>query len=179
MTKIFHAIYTVLSINYLQLSKTMELRPLSHADVQSMWKINEEGLPGTGQVSQIEISSLLNLSKLSMGVFRNDLLLGFVICLSPKTEYGSLNYAWFNENYDSFIYVDRVAVAQSHRNSGIGSMLYEYVIQYSLENGVPVAAEVNLDPPNPGSMRFHHRFGFEEVGVLHHQSKSVTMLLRK
>ena len=178
-TNIFHAIYTVPSINYLQLKKTMELRPLSHTNIQSVWKINEEGLPGTGQVSQIEISSLLNLSKLSMGVFQDDLLLGFVICLSPKTEYGSLNYAWFNQNYDSFIYVDRVAVAQSHRNSGIGSMLYEYVIQYSLENGVPVAAEVNLDPPNPGSMRFHHRFGFEEVGVLHHQSKSVTMLLRK
>ena len=28
-------------------------------------------------------------------------------------------------------------------------------------------------------MRFHERFEFVEVGVLHHETKSVTMLLRK
>ena len=46
------------------------------------------------------------------------------------------------------------------------------------EHHVPIAAEVNLNPPNPGSMRFHERFEVE-VGVLHHETKSVTMLLRK
>ena len=106
-------------------------------------------------------------------------LLGFVICLPPKTGYGSLNYAWFNEHYSSFVYVDRIAVAKEQRNKGVGSALYNHVVSYSKQHGAPVAAEVNREPPNPGSMRFHHRFGFEEVGVLHHSEKSVTMFLRK
>ncbi len=157
----------------------METRPLSQNDVHSMWAINEQGLPGTGQVSEQEVSDLLNLSTLSLGVFRNENLLGFVICLSPGTNYTSLNYAWFNEKYDDFIYVDRIAVSLDQRDKGIGSKLYEKVIDYSQANTIPIAAEVNLNPPNPGSMRFHHRFGFEEVGVLHHKEKSVIMLLRR
>ena len=155
----------------------METRPLSQSDVHSIWSINEQGLPGTGQVSEQEVSDLLNLSTLSIGIFQNQKLVGFVICLSPRTEYKSLNYAWFNEKYEDFIYVDRIAVSSDQRNKGIGSKIYEEVIAYSQEHEIPVAAEVNLNPPNPGSMRFHSRFGFEEVGVLHHKEKSVTMLL--
>lgn len=156
----------------------MDLRELTQHDVASMWSLNEQGLPGTGQVSKQEMADLLNLSALSLGVFREQELLGFVICLSPGTSYGSLNYAWFNQRFDAFIYVDRIAVAQQHRDQGIGSMLYEQVMANSDEKGVPVAAEVNSTPPNPGSMRFHERFRFKEVGELHHQDKSVMMLLR-
>ena len=157
----------------------METRPLSQNDVPSMWAINEQGLPGTGQVSEQEVSDLLTLSTLSIGAFREDELLGFVLCLSPDVDYGSLNYAWFMNKYDEFIYVDRIAVSLDHRDKGIGSKLYEEVIAYSQDNRTPIAAEVNLNPPNPGSMRFHHRFEFEEVGILHHKKKSVTMLLRR
>ena len=156
----------------------MDLRELTQHDVASMWSLNEQGLPGTGEVSKQEMADLLNLSALSLGVFREQELLGFVICLSPGTSYGSLNYAWFNQRFDAFMYVDRIAVAQQHRDQGIGSMLYEQVIANSDEQGVPVAAEVNSIPPNPGSMRFHERFRFKEVGELHHQDKSVMMLLR-
>ena len=156
----------------------MDLRELTQHDVASMWSINEQGLPGTGQVSKQEMADLLNLSALSLGVFREQEVLGFVICRSPGTSYGSLNYAWFNQRFEAFMYVDRIAVAQQHRDQGIGSMLYEQVIASSDERGVPVAAEVNSTPPNPGSMRFHERFRFKEVGELHHQEKSVMMLLR-
>ena len=157
----------------------METRALTQNDVESIWLINEQGLPGTGQVSKQEVSDLLKLSALSFGAFTNGKLLGFMLCLSPKTNYSSLNYAWFNKKYEDFIYVDRIAVSPDQRDRGIGSKLYEKVISYSQENSIPIAAEVNLNPPNPGSMRFHNRFGFEEVGILHHKEKSVTMLLRR
>ena len=157
----------------------MDIRVLSQTNVPSMWSINEQGLPGTGQVSEQEVSDLLKLSTLSIGAFREDELLGSVLCLSPDVDYGSLNYAWFKNKYDEFIYVDRIAVSLDHRDKGVGSKLYGKVIAYSQEKEVPIAAEVNLNPPNPGSMRFHNRFGFEEVGTLLHKEKSVTMLLRQ
>lgn len=156
----------------------METRSLSHTDVDAMWAINEQGLPGTGAISRQGLADLLDLSVFSIGAFSSDGLVGFVVCLLPRTAYGSLNYAWFNERFDAFIYVDRIAVAPSQRNQGVGSRLYDEVITYAQEHGIPVAAEVNLVPPNPGSMRFHHRFGFKESGVLQHGEKAVTMLLR-
>ena len=156
----------------------MEIRPLTKNDSTSLWMINEEGLPGTGKVSEDEIISLLDYSELAIGAFNRDRLLGFVICLPPGTEYASLNYAWFNQRYDSFLYVDRIAVSPDSRNQNVGTSLYSEVIAVARENEVPVAAEVNLVPPNPGSIRFHERNGFTEVGVFNHGEKSVTMLLR-
>tara|TARA_B100001109_G_scaffold52870_1_gene42562 strand:+ start:1141 stop:1629 length:489 start_codon:yes stop_codon:yes gene_type:complete len=156
----------------------MDTRTLSNDDVESIWSINEQGLPGTGQVSKQELRDLLEISDFSLGAFKEEELLGFVLCLSPGTTYGSPNYAWFNDHFDAFVYVDRIAVSKDKRNQGIGTLLYQRVVSYAQENSIPVAAEVNLNPPNPGSMRFHHRFRFEEVGIVHHKEKSVTMLMR-
>ena len=155
----------------------MDIRGLSPADIDAMF-INEEGLPGTGQVSPQDLAALLNLASLSLGAFEDQTLVGFVVCLPPQTTYASLNYAWFNQRYDAFLYVDRIAVAHEHRNQGVGSALYEQVVSAAQDRAVPIAAEVNLKPPNPGSVRFHHRFNFVEVGKLDHGEKAVMMFLR-
>ena len=154
----------------------MEIRELSGSDVQKMWEINEQGLPGTGKVDEQGLLNLLEYSEISVGAFKDGELLGYVICLPPATEYGSLNYAWFNENMADFLYVDRIAVAQIHRDKGIGSRLYSHIIEYS---GKQIAAEVSLNPPNLASMRFHGRFDFEKIGELHHNTYSVNLMLRK
>ena len=157
----------------------MDIRRLEMDAVPELWRINEEGLPGVGKVTEAAMGDLLSLAELPLGVFEGGELLGFVICLLPRTRYGSLNYAWFNERYDQFLYVDRIAVAEAHRNRQVGGLLYARVIEEADKLGVPIAAEVSLQPPNPGSMRFHDRHDFSEVGVLHHGKQSVTMLLRE
>ena len=157
----------------------MELRPLHLSDSSSILEINEQGLPGTGKVSEEEIVNLLSYSSFAVGIFDDNSLLGFVICLPPKTAYGSLNYRWFNERYSDFLYVDRVAVLASFRNQQIGSRLYRAVIDEAAKLAVPVVAEVNLRPPNPDSVRFHERHGFSEVGQFEHKEKAVIMMLRQ
>ena len=156
----------------------MRFRTLRSEDAPALWRINEEGLPGTGKISQDAIIDLLGLAELPLGAFEGGELVGFVLCLPPKTRYGSLNYAWFNKRYDDFLYVDRIAVSEKHRNRKIGSLLYQKVITYAQEQNCPVVAEVSLKPPNPKSMRFHDRHGFNEVGVFHHENMSVTMMFR-
>jgi len=157
----------------------MQLRELRSKDIPLIWKINEQGLPGTGKVSQQEIVELLIIAELAIGAFEGEQLVGFVLCFLPRTDYASLNYAWFNQRYQEFLYVDRIAVSENHRNQTIGSLLYQQVISYAKQYNYPIAAEVSLNPPNPGSMRFHHRFNFTEIGVFNQQSKSVTMMMRE
>ena len=55
-----------------------------------MWQINEQGLPGVGQVDETQISDLITLSNLAIGVEDTGVLAGFVLCLPPGTRYGSL-----------------------------------------------------------------------------------------
>ena len=155
----------------------LEIRSLSKTDVDSIWKINEDGLPGTGKVSRDEIKELFDFASLAVGAYYSEELVGFVICLPPKTAYSSLNYAWFNQRYNEFLYVDRIAVATQYQNQKIGTTIYDYVKRNAVENGIPVTAEVNIQPPNPGSMRFHDRHGFQQVGVLEHDKKSVAMFV--
>ena len=101
----------------------MLLRPLSAADSEALWSINEEGLPGVGKVSQTELANLVDLAELALGAFHEEQLVGFVICLPPGTAFSSLNYGWFNARYDEFVYVDRVAVAQAFRGRQVGTAL--------------------------------------------------------
>jgi predicted GNAT superfamily acetyltransferase len=157
---------------------SLTIRVLQTDDLPTLFRINVEGDPGVGQVTESELADLLSLAVLPLGAFDADELVGFVICLLPKTRYASLNYAWFNERYDHFLYVDRIAIAKTHRNRKIGSLLYDKIIQNAEQRGWPIAAEVNLQPPNPGSMRFHVRYGFDEIGTLQHKNYKVAMVLR-
>ena len=153
-------------------------RKLTPHDLMAMWRINEEGLPGVGEISQDALGDLLSLCELALGAYHEDALAGFVLCLLPGTRYGSPNYAWFNARHEAFLYVDRIAVCETLRDRKIGSGLYEKVIAHAEQRRWPVAAEVNIHPPNPGSMRFHERHGFSKAGILEHGSKAVAMLLR-
>jgi len=144
-----------------------------------MWEINEQGLPGTGEVSVEQMGELLQLSDLCIGAYIDGELVGFVLCIYPQKEYSSPNYAWFNDRYNRFIYVDRIAISTQHRNMNIGSELYAKVFQLASEKQIPVTAEVSLYPPNEGSDRFHLRHGFSPVGEFHQTGKSVTMYAKE
>lgn len=51
------------------------------------------------------------------------------------------------------------------QGKGLGNVLYESVFSHAKLIGVPyVAAEIDINPPNPGSLKFHEKFGFREVG---------------
>lgn len=106
---------------------------------------------------------------------------GFLIGFFEGSAYESDNYRWFASRYDRFAYVDRVAVSPEARRFGIASMLYDDLLD-GLPGDVPaLTCEVNLRPPNPGSLAFHERFGFEEVGRQETEggAKEVLLLARK
>ena len=107
-------------------------------------------------------------------------LAGFVLLFEPGSVYDSANYRWFAERFDSFLYVDRVVVAAGQRGGGLGATLYEAVAAEAGRRGSGrVLAEVNLEPPNPGSSRFHRRHGFEAVGELRFSDDYVVEMLER
>jgi predicted GNAT superfamily acetyltransferase len=133
-------------------------------DAAMLTDVNNAAVPNVNHADEAELADLIAMSDLTVALWDTSLL-GFVLTLPPGVGYGSDNYRWFSEHYDEFVYVDRIVVAETARNRGIGVRLYDLVIAHAGERGVPrVTCEVNLDPPNPGSLRFHKRLGFVEVG---------------
>ena len=46
----------------------------------------------------------------------------------------------------------------------MGSLLYEKAADHYAGERPVLMAEINLEPPNPGSLKFHKRHDFIEVG---------------
>lgn len=91
-------------------------------------------------------------------------IVGFLIGLTEVAPYDSPNFGWFSERHSSFAYVDRVAIDENLRGAGWGPALYRDFEAWARDADRPVlCAEVNTEPPNPRSLRFHDLFGFDMV----------------
>jgi predicted GNAT superfamily acetyltransferase len=149
------------------------LRPLTDSDLPRLLELNHAAVPAVNDVDAGELRALLGAATLAVGAVRvghpdaaaGDDLVGFVIALAPGADYASENYRWFGGRGSRFLYVDRIVVGEGARGAGVGVLLYDAVFEAARASGaVEVDCEVNVEPPNPGSMRFHSRLGFAEVG---------------
>ncbi|ALG14819.1 hypothetical protein AOZ06_15720 [Kibdelosporangium phytohabitans] len=138
---------------------------LKPTDAELVLAMNNAAVPNVNEATEAELAELIEMSGFTVALEEGGTLLGFVLTLPPGVGYASENYRFFSERYDQFVYVDRIVVADGARNRGIGAKLYDLIGEYAAEHGIPrVLCEVNLEPPNPGSLRFHERIGFVEVG---------------
>ena len=105
----------------------------------------------------------------------------FCITFAPGAPYTSVNYQWFSQNYSDFVYLDRIVVSENMRNQTLGEKLYLAVEQRMIKDRcAPIlTCEVNLNPPNHGSIRFHNRIGFHEVGQQESKPGLTVSLLSK
>jgi hypothetical protein len=104
---------------------------------------------------------------------------GFVLTFAPGTPYDSENYRWHAERFGGdFYYLDRVVVAPSHRGAGVAHAAYDLLEAVAAPYGRMVL-EVNADPPNEPSLRFHRRRGYTEVGRLGPPGHVVSLMSRE
>jgi predicted GNAT superfamily acetyltransferase len=135
------------------------------ADDVEFLALNEASVPHVNSISPEKLKSLREQSVFT-GVARDAAgrFAGFLLVLDQDAEYESLNFQWFKARYERFVYVDRVAVGERFRRAGVGRQLYA-ALEPVVAGCFPwLACEVNLSPPNPASLAFHHGLGFAEVG---------------
>jgi len=106
----------------------------------------------------------------------------FLLAFAESDDYDGGHFQWFRKRFDAFLYIDRVIVAEHCRRQGLGRLLYVDVFKRAEQRGHnSVVCEVNLQPPNPVSDKFHAGLGFEEVGraTIEDGAKTVRYLLRR
>lgn len=141
------------------------IRPLVDVERGAILRINNANVPAVGALDEQSLKSLLALASVTLVVASPeapDHVAGFCILLDPGTTYASENYRWFDARYGDFWYLDRVAIDEPFRNRGLGGLLYAEVERRA--RAPMIALEVNVRPRNEGSLRFHRRQGFVEVG---------------
>lgn len=138
----------------------MQVEDVSASDLDEVLALNEASVPHVNSLTLRDLHWFFAHAAYFRRVRMNGHLAGFLIGLGPGLAYRSPNYLYFCDKHELFGYVDRVAVAPESQRLGIASRLYEDYAT-TLRGWVPVmTCEVNLRPPNAGSVAYHERHGF-------------------
>ena len=158
------------------------VRNIVSADVTRVLEINNANTPAVSELTMDELESDLRNSLHALAIDNEQgEVCAFCITFDPDAPDAGANHRWFADRYESFVYLDRIAINSNHQNRGLGALLYQSVERHMLDSAEHslLCCEVNLEPPNPGSLRFHQRIGFTEVGRHSPQQGYVVSLLQK
>ena len=133
-------------------------------DLKSILFLNQDSIPAVSSSNLEMMRHFLAISDYFKVCKVNGISIGFLIALLPEKDYNSEHYQWFNDKYDSFIYVDRIIFNKSYQNQGYGTIFYDDLINSIKNKSLDIACEINTKPYNKQSIRFHKKYGFKEVG---------------
>lgn len=158
----------------------MGLRQATVKDYQAILKLNEDLVHFLSPMDEHLLAELHRQSELTQVIEENGKIVAFLIVMREGKQYSSENYLWFSKQYPKFLYVDRIVVDPDYHHRGYGKLMYRQVFSHARRTNIPVVtAEVNIRPPNPVSLAFHKKEGFEEVGTQWLQGKQVSLLAAK
>jgi predicted GNAT superfamily acetyltransferase len=156
------------------------IRDAAEGDEEFILALNAACTPAVGALDANGLAALRGWARRVLVAEAGGARVGFIILLGPGTAYDSDNYAWFEQRFPSHLYIDRVAVDAAARGANVGRMLYDAAAKIARDLGEErLTAEVNEQPPNPESMAFHERMGFNHlVSRASRAGKVVAMLER-
>ncbi len=151
------------------MSRLPLIRPLVSADLERVLEINRSNVPEVGPLDHGGLTYLADEAAIVLCVDHEDEIVGFCLVLAGGSTYDSVNYRWCMDRYpDARGTLDRVAFVESFSRTGLGHRVVRGQVDRRIRSDFPDATgltlEVNVDPPNEPSLRFHERLGFTEVG---------------
>jgi predicted GNAT superfamily acetyltransferase len=154
------------------------VRPAEPGDHSAVLALNNASTPHVNALSREQFVWLAaNADYFRVAEWRGEIA-GFVMAIRNGTEYWSANYAWFASRFEQFVYLDRVVVAPTARRTGVGRALYADLEVFANGAWPRITLEVNVRPPNPGSIAFHEALGFRRVGSRVYDDNEVAMFER-
>jgi predicted GNAT superfamily acetyltransferase len=142
----------------------LRVREGTAADAAAVLALNNASVPHVNALDAETLVQLVAMHAVYLVAEDADGILGFVLCIASGGRYWSENYRWFAARYDAFCYLDRVVVHPRAQRRGVGRALYAAVERQCAGRWPRIALEVNLRPPNPGSVAFHAALGYVAVG---------------
>jgi predicted GNAT superfamily acetyltransferase len=161
---------------------SVAIRPCIALDFDSILGINAAGAPNVALVDRTELLRLTSMSGVFVVAETPAGIVGYLLAMSSSANYDGEEFQHFRAALEQpFLYIDQVAISPDARRSRVASDLYSYVEGVCrLRDTRMLCCEVNLDPPNPVSLRFHEKRGFSRFGELEtRDGRRVTLLNRE
>jgi predicted GNAT superfamily acetyltransferase len=156
----------------------MRLRPIDQTDWRVILQLNEQSVDLVSPLESAALGVLLGQAFRAVAADADGEVAAFAVLLTPGTAYESPNYGWFCDRYAEFLYLDRIVVAEPWRRQGVATMVYEAMEDLAAEFG-RLVCEVDFEPPNEPSLRFHAARGYRQVGLTTNARGKVLAMLAK
>ena len=141
------------------------VRAATATDAAAILQLNAESVRFLSALTPQRLALLLSQAACCEVAEIEGRVAAFLLAFREGSAYDSPNYRWFAERHACFLYVDRVVVDRAQQHLGLGTLLYAHVFALARKESVKrITCEIDVDPPNPVSARFHARLGFREVG---------------
>ena len=159
---------------------TPDIRPVTIDDFVAIELLNHSVVDLTSPMDAARIQQLHAMSSYHRVIVQDSQIVAFLLVLGPDCGYDSMNYQWFDQRYDEFSYIDRIVVRDGFRAQGLGSILYEDLFAWAINQKIRnIVCEYNVEPLNEASRKFHSALGFQEISLeTIGQAKRVSMQLK-
>lgn len=134
-------------------------------DLPHIHNLNQGALPTVSSITIYDMSQFFEMADYFRVIKVKNNIVGFLIALTSGKDYHSPNYKWFEKKYSQFMYIDRIVIDPSFQGMGLGRAFYDDLKIFSQRYTPIITCEVNLKPKNEGSLLFHKKYGFEQVGT--------------
>ena len=158
------------------------IREFNEKDFHDLLELNNDSVPAVNYLSKGELKNILLLSEKCWVADIDDELAASLIIIGPNQPYESDNYTWLETKFSNFCYVDRIMVSEKYKRKKLGYILYKKLEDYAEANGaLQLLCEVNIEPPNPISKKFHESLNYENVGpqLTENETKKVSLMIKK
>jgi uncharacterized protein len=143
----------------------MLIRDANTSDFAEILHLNAESVHFLSPLDQARLELLHSQAAYHRVVEQSEGIAAFLMAFREDSTYDGLNYRWFVERFERFLYVDRIVVSRKSQGQGVGNLLYADLFAFARSSGAKhVTCEYDIDPPNEMSQGFHARHGFQEVG---------------
>jgi uncharacterized protein len=157
-----------------------ELRILSAGDAGRILDLNNEHAVETSLLDLSAAERLLAMCFYAKSLGPGER--GFLLALDQDAPYDNFNFQWFRNRFERFVYIDRIIIAKDARGQGFARLMYEDLFaEAKAAAHVRVVCEVNVEPPNEGSLAFHRSMEFVALAdvVVKSGSKRVRYLVKE
>jgi len=157
------------------------LRDATAGDIDAVFAINDEALPGVAEMTPAYFEHLLGACAQFRVLEVVEGVAGYLCAMHCSAAYDGEEFQWFRGHLrESFLYIDQVAVALLYRGKGLGRTLYNDLEHYAYRNGIDtLVCEVNHEPANVTSLAFHRQRGFSELGRMNTRGVIVSLLAKR
>lgn len=159
---------------------SLAIRSALPADIPAIVAINAAGRPRVYPLTPGTTAVTLATAPYVVVAELDGRVVGYMIGYTSDDVCEGDEFAWFQGRLPQFLYIDQIAVAPPARRVRVGARLYAHAASQARAHAIPaLVCDINLDPPNPASLQFHARLGFQEVAVIMTRDGRTVSLQRK